>query len=79
MADAPDSTDYSAQIDKACRIYTDLGFTPLRIASQLIRSGYPQIWLEHAFRNFRSTPCLNPRTRVRSIATASPPVMPRRP
>src|SRR5579859_5601925 len=41
MAEATDSTDYRAQIDKACRIYADLGFSMQRIAAQLIRSGYP--------------------------------------
>ena len=41
IADAPESTDYGAQIAKACRVYAELGFSPLRIASQLIRSGYP--------------------------------------
>jgi hypothetical protein len=41
MADATGRTDYIAQIDKACRLYADLGFSTLRMASQLIRSGYP--------------------------------------
>lgn len=41
MTDATDSTDYIAQIDKACRLYADLGFSAFRTASQLIRSGYP--------------------------------------
>jgi hypothetical protein len=41
MADGTDRPDYSAQIDKACRVYAELGFSALRIATQLIRSGYP--------------------------------------
>ena len=41
MADATDSPDYSAQIEKACRLYAEFGYAPERIAAQLIRSGYP--------------------------------------
>lgn len=41
MADATESPDYSAQIEKACRLYAEFGYTPARIAAQLIRSGYP--------------------------------------
>lgn len=41
MADAADGTDYSAQIEKACRLYAEFGYSPQRIAAQLIRSGYP--------------------------------------
>jgi len=41
MADGTDGPDYSAQMDKACRVYAELGFSALRIATQLIRSGYP--------------------------------------
>lgn len=41
MVEGTDKTDYIAQIDKACRLYADLGFSTLRMASQLIRSGYP--------------------------------------
>jgi hypothetical protein len=41
MADASDSPDYSAQIEKACRLYAEFGYAPARIAAQLIRSGYP--------------------------------------
>jgi hypothetical protein len=33
--------DYSEQIEKACRLYGDLGFATARIAAQLVRSGYP--------------------------------------
>jgi hypothetical protein len=33
--------DYSEQIEKACRLYADLGFATMRIAAQLVRSGYP--------------------------------------
>jgi hypothetical protein len=42
MADGTDRPDYSAQIDKACRLYAELGYSALRIATQLIRSGYPR-------------------------------------
>src|ERR1700722_4959727 len=41
MAVASDSPDYSAQIEKACRLYAEFGYAPARIAAQLIRSGYP--------------------------------------
>jgi hypothetical protein len=41
MADAAGEGDYSAQIEKACRLYTELGFSSHRIAAQLVRSGYP--------------------------------------
>ena len=41
MVDAADNPDYSAQIDKAMRLYAEFGFSPARIAAQLIRSGYP--------------------------------------
>ena len=41
MLDAVDEIDYSAQIDKACHLYAQFGFSAHRIASQLIRSGYP--------------------------------------
>jgi hypothetical protein len=41
MADATDGPDYSAQIEKACRLYAGFGYAPERIAAQLIRSGYP--------------------------------------
>jgi hypothetical protein len=41
MADATDTPDYSAQIDKACRLYAEFGYAPERIAAQLVRSGYP--------------------------------------
>jgi len=41
MASVPDGIHYAEQIDKACRLYTELGFTPERIAAQLVRSGYP--------------------------------------
>ena len=32
---------YAEQIDKACRLYAELGFSTERIAAQLVRSGYP--------------------------------------
>jgi len=41
MTEAEDTAQYSTQIDKACRLYADLGFSTARIAAQLIRSGYP--------------------------------------
>jgi Plasmid encoded RepA protein len=41
MADATDRPDYSAQLEKACRLYAEFGYSPARIAAQLIRSGYP--------------------------------------
>src|SRR5579872_2035150 len=41
MGDGTDNAYHSAQIEKACRVYTGLGFSDLRIAAQLIRSGYP--------------------------------------
>ena len=41
MADAADATDYSAQLEKACRLYAEFGYSAARIAAQLIRSGYP--------------------------------------
>jgi Plasmid encoded RepA protein len=41
MADATDGPDYSAQLEKACRLYAEFGYSPARIAAQLIRSGYP--------------------------------------
>lgn len=41
MADPVDEIDYRAQIEKACGFYADLGFSPQRIAAQLVRSGYP--------------------------------------
>jgi hypothetical protein len=41
MVEATVGTDYSEQIDKACRLYSELGFSAERIAAQLIRSGYP--------------------------------------
>ena len=34
MADATESPDYSAQIEKACRLYAEFGYTTLR-GSQL--------------------------------------------
>lgn len=41
MADGTNSTYHSAQLEKACQVYANLGFSEFRIASQLIRSGYP--------------------------------------
>jgi Plasmid encoded RepA protein len=41
MADATDSPDYSVQLEKACRLYAEFGYSPPRIAAQLVRSGYP--------------------------------------
>ncbi|MGH9641282.1 MAG: replication protein RepA [Terriglobales bacterium] len=41
MAEAAPEVQYAEHIDKACRLYRDLGFLPERIAAQLIRSGYP--------------------------------------
>jgi hypothetical protein len=41
MADAIEGPDYSAQIEKACRLYAGFGYAPERIAAQLVRSGYP--------------------------------------
>ncbi len=41
MASEQGGTQYTEQIEKACRFYAELGFTPQRIAAQLVRSGYP--------------------------------------
>jgi hypothetical protein len=41
MVDAADSPDYSVQLEKACRLYAEFGYSPPRIAAQLLRSGYP--------------------------------------
>jgi hypothetical protein len=41
MVDAANGPDYSAQLEKACRLYSEFGYSPPRIAAQLIRSGYP--------------------------------------
>src|ERR1700722_14045213 len=41
MIDGTGRPDYNSQIDKACRVYAELGFSTLRVATQLIRSGYP--------------------------------------
>src|ERR1700678_1749152 len=49
MADATDSPDYSAQLEKACRLYADFGYSPARIAAQLIRSGYPLLLVRARF------------------------------
>ena len=40
MAEAPDDAPYSKQIEKACRVYVDLGYSAAQIAAQLIRTGY---------------------------------------
>src|SRR5579871_4395553 len=42
MAIGQDRAQYTEQIEKACRLYAELGFSPERIAAQLIRSGYPE-------------------------------------
>jgi hypothetical protein len=41
MAQSAEPVDYSEQIEKACLLYATLGYTPKRIAAQLINSGYP--------------------------------------
>jgi len=41
MAEAAYRAGYSTQIEKACRLYAELGFSIERIAAQLVRSGYP--------------------------------------
>jgi len=41
MPDTANRADYSEQIEKACRLYAELGFSSERIAAQLVRSGYP--------------------------------------
>jgi hypothetical protein len=42
VSDLPEaSPDIEASLDKATRLYTELGFTAERVAAQLIRSGYP--------------------------------------
>lgn len=40
MADQ-EEPDYGALIEKACRIYAEMGWSEHRIAAQLIRTGYP--------------------------------------
>ena len=43
------SADSEANLEKAIRLYTELGFTAERIAAQLIRSGYPTEWVRQRF------------------------------
>lgn len=52
MADGAENASHSAQIEKACRVYASLGYSELRIASQLIRSGYPPDLIAARFPQF---------------------------
>jgi hypothetical protein len=40
MAEAPNGAPYSKQIEKACQLYVDMGYSTAQIAAQLIRTGY---------------------------------------
>ena len=40
MAEVTDGAPYSRQIEKACQLYMDLGYSTGQIAAQLIRTGY---------------------------------------
>ena len=77
MAEAADRADYSEQIEKACRLYTELGFSTERIAAQLVRSGYPFALVRARFPQllasaFPEPPTSRARERARQRAPQAP-------
>jgi hypothetical protein len=75
MAEAADRADYSEQIEKACRLYTELGFSTERIAAQLVRSGYPFALVRARFPQLLASAFPEPptsRARARQTAPQAP-------
>jgi Plasmid encoded RepA protein len=71
VSDLPEaSPDIEATLDKATRLYTDLGFTAERIAAQLIRSGYPIELVRQRFPDIPATSLPQP-SQARAARRAS--------
>jgi hypothetical protein len=72
MVEVAPAIDYSEQIDKACRLYAELGFTSERMAAQLIHSGYPADRIRARFPDlplsaFPSGPAFRVRERAQNV------------
>jgi Plasmid encoded RepA protein len=79
MPDAENRVEYSAQIEKACHLYAELGFSTSRIAAQLVRSGYPLDLVRARFPDlppsaFPDPPVCRPRDRARGVASQPAPI-----
>jgi Plasmid encoded RepA protein len=82
MTEPAVGTDYSEQLEKACRLYDQLGFSSERIAAQLVRSGYPFDLVRRRFPHLPDTafpepPTSRVRERIRhtgDVATAPVPI-----
>ena len=79
MPDAEYKGEYSAQIEKACHLYAELGFSTSRIAAQLVRSGYPLDLVRARFPElppsaFPDPPICRPRDRARGAASQPAPI-----
>ena len=77
MAEAADGAPYSKQIEKACRLYMDLGYSTERIAAQLVRTGYPLDLVRARFSElpasaFPEPPVSHARNRAHRAAPQSP-------
>jgi hypothetical protein len=75
MAQAPDGQPYSQQIEKACRLYMDLGYSAEKIAAQLVRTGYPSDLVRARFSELPASAFPDPpssRARYRLQRAASP-------
>lgn len=71
MAEAADGAPYSKQIEKACRLYLDLGYSTGQIAAQLVRSGYPLDLVRARFTELPPSAFPDPPiSRARTTATA---------
>src|SRR5476651_1925619 len=74
MAEAADGASYSKQIEKACRLYMDLGYSTEQIAAQLVRTGYCLDLIRARFPELPATAFPEPplsRARNRALRTAT--------
>lgn len=81
MADATGNPDYSGQIEKAAHLYAGFGYSPARIAAQLIRSGYPVDLVRARFPSLPADAFPEAPARDRRLAVSAPavPLPPPRP